>query len=135
MSHRYNQRVFANADLASPLLYSYIRLVGIELALKNWDRANWSLGHQIDSMIAGLGKPALQALAQRLSGILTRLWCEQKGGGAALGSSSSYPTIRYLRHASDFLGSSEATSDSDLVDLKNAVDDLADELKREGIFI
>lgn len=133
MSHQYNQRVFATVDITSPLLYSYIRLVGVELGLKNGDSANWILGHQIEVMIARLGKPALYPLSQRLGTVLASLWCEKKGGGSAPVSAANYPTIRYLRHASDFLGSSDSTPDTDLLDLKNAVNDLVNELRREGV--
>lgn len=132
MPHLYNQRAFADLNTASPLLHSYIRLVAIEIALKNLNMANWSYSHQIDVMIAALGKPALQALVQKIKVLLGGLWCEQKGGGPVLVSSSNYPTIRYLRHVSDFGGLS-ASSEADLITLKNAVEDLANELKREGI--
>jgi hypothetical protein len=133
MPHLYNQKAFASLDITSPLLHSYIRLIGIEIALKNFDLANWGLGHQIDTMIAGLGNPALLALVQRLQARLTKLWCEKKGGGATYVSGSNFPTLRYLRHVSDFVGSTDASSDTELLELRDVIEDLATELKREGI--
>jgi HPt (histidine-containing phosphotransfer) domain-containing protein len=132
MPHLYNQRAFTDFDTANPLLNSYIRLVAIELALKNWNAANWGSGHQIDMMIASIGKPALLALAQKLQALLASLWCEKKGGGPTLVTSTNYPAIRYIRHVSDF-GNSSASSENELEDLKNVIDDLFNELKREGI--
>ena len=133
MPHRFNQMVFSDVDTTSPLLHSYIRLVAIELALKNADPANWSQGHKLDMMITALGKPALQALVITLNSQLSRLWCEKLGGGAANINPRKYPELRYLRHDTDFSGSSQASSDADLEALKNAIEDLAAELKREGI--
>lgn len=133
MPHDFNQRVFASLDTTSPLLHSYLKLVGIELALKNHDQSNWSQGHHIEVMISALGKPALVALAQTLRTVLASLWCEKKGGGAVNVTASNFPTIRYLRHDSDFAGSSDVSSDADLIRLRDAVDDLATELKKEGL--
>jgi hypothetical protein len=131
MPHKYNERVFATPDLAAHLVPVYLLLVGIELALKNFRPANWSLGHQIDLMLAPLGKPALLALAQTVMLALQCLWCEQKGGGAGRVSSACYPGIRYLRHDSDH--QHNCSSDGDLLALRNALNDLAAELRREGI--
>ena len=134
MPHKFNQRAFSSLDTNSPLVRSYLKLVAIELALKDGDLTNWSLNHHIESMIASLGKPALTALAATLRSALSNLWCEKKGGGgAARVSAQIYPHIRYLRHISDFAGVTDASSDGDLQTLRDAVDDLESELKREGI--
>jgi hypothetical protein len=133
MPHLFNQTAFSPVGIASPLLYSYIKLVEIELALKNADPRNWGHGHKLDVMIAALSKPALAALFLALNTQLSALWCEKQGGGAINVDPKKYPHLRYLRHITDFPGSLEASSDADLKALKNAVDDLAAELKREGI--
>lgn len=131
MPHTYNQRVFDVPDLSSPLVLLYLRLIAIEIALKNHDATNWTLQHDVVLMTSSFQDAALNALAARAKTCLGVLWCEKRGGGYVRVSAANYPVVRYLRHSSDHAAS--ASSDVELEDAKLAVNDLADELRRRKV--
>jgi len=109
----------------------YLSLVAIELALKNRTVANWSSGHDLALMIAGLGDASLNGLAAQAKTALEVLWCEQKGGGSEKVSAKNYPVIRYIRHHTDHV--TKASADADIEAARAAVAALRAELVRQAV--
>jgi len=109
----------------------YLSLVAIELALKNRTVANWSSGHDLALMIAGLGDASLNGLAAQAKTALEVLWCERKGGGSEKVSAKNYPVIRYIRHHTDHV--TKASADADIEAARAAVAALRAELVRQAV--
>jgi hypothetical protein len=109
----------------------YLSLITIELALKNRTALNWSNGHDVALMIAGIGDASLTGLAAQATAALEQLWCERRGGGAERVSARNYPVIRYIRHHTDF--NADASVDADIEVARSAVAALRAELVRQAV--
>jgi|LakMenE18May11ns_1017448.scaffolds.fasta_scaffold9910361_3 hypothetical protein len=104
MPHNYPRKAFllsADGPGQSNLASLYSRLVAIELALKDEIQSstgNWIAGHDIPNLIA----PHDTSLSTQLASALSNLRCTHRDGSNVSVSSAVYPSIRYLRHQSDF---------------------------------
>jgi hypothetical protein len=128
--HRRNRATFFNVDGADPLLRLYARLVALELTLKDEDAANYRRGHDVVAMVQDRGDTTLSALATALNTALAALHCTSRSGSGVPVVPSKYPDVRYLRHVSDFPGT---TTDTDLQTALQALEDLLLELARQGV--
>lgn len=128
--HKFNRAAFFGLNASSPLVKLYLRLVALEMALKDTDPSNYSLGHDVIQMVQNRNDPALSALATALHAALAGLHCTDRRGRPATVSPAKYPDLRYLRHDSDFPGT---TTDGALATALQALEDLITELARHGV--
>ncbi len=105
MPHSYNRAAFQGlAPGSNILLRLYCTLVALELSIKDhFAGAGWRNGHRIVDWVTELGEAAL---AVQLSNRLGALMCTASDGNAAPVGGNSYPDLRYLRHTTDFAGTS-----------------------------
>lgn len=116
----YNITAFrATASLSGihDLTKAYCSCVHVEIALKKaLPKGKW--GHDIGGMLERVSghtpilTSRLPSLAAQYRNAIKRLWCQSKGGDPEVASPNMYPSIRYLRHASDW--PSNFSTDSDL---------------------
>lgn len=124
MPHQYNRNAFQSVVAGSSLLLRlYCSLVGLELAIKDhFNSGGWRAGHRIADWVAELGEAAL---AVQLTTRLAALQCTSRDGSAAPVAANTYPDVRYLRHVTDFPGTSTDTAIEDalqvVVDIKTAL--------------
>lgn len=131
MPHNYNRTAFqAGMVAASPLLALYCSLVDLELALKNhfW-AGGWRRGHKVIDWVADAGEAALSI---HLENCLTALKCTAITGAVSTVAGNSYPDVRYLRHQSDFVGTS---TDQELHLALQAVNDVRAALRARGVAV
>lgn len=132
--HRHNRKAFSNVDANHRLVRLYMRLVALELTLKDRDHANYTKSHDIFLMIGDLknipNPGVLTPLSTALATSLNALHCTMKDGSPGHVTSKIYPGMRYLRHVSDFSGT---TTDNDLDTANSSLDELLKELKQQGI--
>ena len=128
--HKVNRAAFFTLDPQSPLLRLYVRLVALELALKDKDATNWHLRHDVVRMAKKVQDPSVNNLADQLDRTLVALTCTDLDGTSIGVPGHNYPYVRYLRHESDFAGE---TSDSALAAALAALETLLAELKRHGV--
>lgn len=128
--HRFNRAAFFNADGSAPLLRLYARLVALELTLKDDDPTNYAEGHDVIEMVNKRSDPALTSLATALDTTLRKLWCSDKHGSPKYVNPQKYPDIRYLRHESDYSGT---TTDADLTAALDALESLWKEFREKRL--
>lgn len=131
MSHHYNRAAFqAGTSSTNLLLATYCSLVDLELAIKiHFWSSGWKQNHRIVDWVNNIGETSL---ATQLAGRLALLYCTSKLGTEVRVDANNYPTIRYLRHESDFAGKSR---DTELRDLLNIISDIRKALRARGITI
>jgi hypothetical protein len=130
--HQTNLRVFARADGTHSIMRLYTTLVALELALKNIDRGNYSLLHDVCAMATSFASnSSVTAAATTLHGDLQALSCSDRRGLAARIRSDKYPDIRYVRTDSDF--DPPATAEADLARAVASAETLVAELRKEGL--
>ena len=106
MAHNFNRAAFDTGRVAgSPLLALYCSLVVVELALKDRKPA-WESGHRVQQLLNELNDAGLTALTFQLANQLQTLKCTDKNGNDCAVAADRYPDLRYLRHETDFPGSS-----------------------------
>ncbi len=128
--HKVNRAAFYRLDATSQLLKLYVRLVALELTLKDDNAANYGHAHDVVKMVQDRNDAALSAKAIALDATLKKLWCTGKGGAQVPVSPKKYPDLRYLRHETDFPGT---TTETDLTDANTALEELFEELKRHKV--
>ena len=141
MGYSYNRTAFkavrTHLELP-PLLLSYCSLVLAELALKehlNLVGSSAHCGHDLPQLLDRLrpgtegGKRSLAAMKTQFRQRLAKLRCQTRKGIPGFVPESSYPHIRYLRHADDW--SADHSTDADVKQLKIMVDRLLDFLSRD----
>lgn len=116
MPHQYNRVAFEfGAASPSPLLKLYCSLVVIELRLKDHLLPRPG-GHRVVEWLSNLGEASL---AQQFRTSVAVLVCTDRAGNPAPVDANSYPDLRYLRHETDYAGTSTDTQ------LENALTVLA----------
>lgn len=128
--HRFSRTIFFTADGAAPLLRLYVRLVALELTLKDEDASNYQRVHDVVQMVLNRNDAALTPLANALNASLGILHCTSKRGDPVTVSPAVYPGMRYLLHESDHAGT---TTDANLASALQALEDLLVELNRQGV--
>jgi hypothetical protein len=138
MPTSYNIRSFKSVRQAHGvglLAKCYLACVYLELCLKSVppliQHAGTS-GHDLPAMLCMLAtsqaSPATvrtaRALAAMLGTKLSRLHCMGRGQQPALVPSGNYPHMRYLRHDSDWPGTTQSSSDTDLKGLLYLLDQI-----------
>jgi hypothetical protein len=127
MPHSYNKKAFGDGIVAtSPLLSLYASLVIIELRIKDTS-APWRGGHRVIEWLASLGETSL---AQQLRTALAKLHCTDRSGGQAPVDGNTYPDLRYLRHETDFAGTS---TDVQILDALQIVESINAALRVKGV--
>lgn len=141
MAHMYNRRAFglaANGQPTALLCELYVRLVHLELALKDHRPASvqyGTKGHDVPGMLDDL-----QADSQRLvdghkittlRSRLAALRCTVQSGATATVRADKYPDVRYLVHSSDASGGS---SDENIRDVLDIIRDIERVLKSHSIW-
>jgi hypothetical protein len=108
MSHAYNRTAFESGRMSTnPLLSLYCSLLIVELALKDARfaaSAQWERSHNVLVWITEIQDPVLNSLATQMATALARIKCTLKDGSEGTVSPQMYPSVRYLRHESDFAG-------------------------------
>lgn len=127
MAHSYSRSAFKIVSRTPPLAYIYNSLVAVELALKDHLHPPWRGGHDIPDLLSAVGEGALGV---QLQGALGKLHCTSRNGSSALVPASNFPAIRYLRHESDFAGTS---SENDILGAVAVVDDIRARLPMRGV--
>ena len=129
MPHAYNRVAFQSLAAGSNvLLCLYCSLVALELGIKDhFAGAGWRNGHRIVDWISELGETALSV---QLANELGALMCTARDGNAAPVVGNSYPDLRYLRHASDFAGS---TTDAQIQQALGVLTDIRNALVGRGV--
>ncbi len=131
MNHSYNIKAFLNPDKPeSKLAKLYMALVAVELALKDKifkDTAEWKKGH---SVVTWINETVDSSKAQQLNNLLSAIYCTAKDGTQSIVTSDNYPVIRYMRHETDFTGT---TPESLLDDSLTAVNEIVLLMRQKGI--
>ena len=129
MPHLYNRTAFQSVAAGSNVLLSlYCSLVALEVGIKDhFSGVGWRSGHRIEDWVSELGEAAL---AVQLSTRLAVLQCTDRSGNVAPVAANSYPDIRYIRHVTDFVGSS---TDAQINDALQVVCDIKMALKGRGV--
>jgi hypothetical protein len=130
--HTTNRAAFRDCDASNPCFRLYTLLVAIEFALKD-SLATFPNGHDLTKLVPQVVTEmpnGLQAQLTSLDGSLRLLICTYKGSPVPV-TAANYPTMRYLRHASD--GHMGQTKDADIVQALNDAQQLLIELKRAGV--
>src|SRR5215469_3566626 len=100
----------------------------LEVGIKDhFSGTGWRAGHKIQDWVSELGEAAL---AVQLAARLAALKCTDRSGSLAPVAANSYPDIRYLRHVTDFAGTS---TDAQIDDALQVVVDIAAALKARGV--
>ena len=131
MAHTTNRAAFRSGTPTSPFLRLYTLLTGVEIALK--DHRDWSGGHDLRVLAVRALDPLPAGVTAQLTVLercLSALTCTARDGSAAPIDPSRYPGLRYLRHDTDFPGT---TSVDQLATALIAAQHLADELVRAGV--
>lgn len=133
MPHATNRIAFLSARQSDhPLLAAYGQLVATELALKDYS-AGWPKErHDVPKLLDDLGDPGLTSLSVQLRAELSAIPCTDLSGNAAMIRSNKYPDLRYTRHANDHQG---GTTDENLRNLVNVVDEIITQLRAKGVAI
>jgi hypothetical protein len=131
MPHVVNRNAFLAAKgCGHPLLSAYGLLVATELALKE-DASAWA-GHDLPGMLSRRGDPGLTALGESLRLALVAVPCTDRQGNNSPVPGSSYPYLRYARHANDFTG---GATDAHLQVLIQTADDIIAQLRAKGVAV
>ena len=110
------------------LLSLYCALVALELGIKDhFAGAGWPSGHRIADWVSELGQAALSV---QLRNQLSALQCTDRDGVAASVEANSYPELRYIRHESDFVGT---TTDVQIEAALQVVKDIKTALAATGV--
>lgn len=128
--HKTNRAAFFTLDAQSALLRLYVRLVALELALKDKDATNRGLKHDVVRMAKKFNDAGLNNLADQLDRTLVALTCTSLNGTSVAVPGGNYPFIRYLRHESDFIGE---TSDVALSAALASLEKLLVALRKHGV--
>lgn len=132
MPHATNRIAFLSARQSDhPLLAAYGQLVATELALKDYS-AGWPKGHDVPKLLDDLGDPGLMSLSIQLRAELSAIPCTDISGNAATIRPDKYPELRYTQHANDHQG---GTTDENLLNLVNVVDEIITQLRAKGVAI
>jgi len=110
----------------------YATCVHLELCLKsdpNPLSQAGRLGHNVPEMLrqvaaTPVAKRTIVSLAAQLETHLRNLHCQDPSQNAAKVDSRNYPHIRYLRHTSDWPGSPDVSSDSELYAVLTILDQI-----------
>jgi hypothetical protein len=123
VSYKYNRTAFnAGCDQRNPiLLRTYCALVSLELRLKDFLNLTGNPGnggHNLPQLLVELKRrerrlvPALNSILTQLRHRLTSIRSQGKGGVAQSVPATSYPHLRYFRHADDW--PSDTSTDAQL---------------------
>src|SRR5687768_5701741 len=96
--HLFNRRAFGTSPQANSLLNLYVRLIALELKMKDQDGKNRALKHDVIAMTNSLNDAAVTATLAALDRTLTTLKCTHKNGTSVIVPADNYPFVRYLRH-------------------------------------
>lgn len=144
MPYSFNRNAFrlslAPGAAPSVLLQGYSALVCLELFLKEHLP---TVGlpapqdHNVPNMLLQLAQTlvppnsaTLNSLSTKLGGTLSSLWCEDRAGGACNVKATSYPYVRYLRHANDW--PVPHSTDADIANLFAVIAQILHELSKLG---
>jgi hypothetical protein len=126
MPHDKNIVSFSRLDITTPLIKVYLKLVALEILLK--DNVGWlpKFGHDIFSLSNELANSypnmtTLTTLMNQLQTELSTIRCRGKNGSPINVDPSRYPNIRYIIHIDDDL---TGTNDSEL----NKIDDIINDI-------
>ena len=131
MEHDYNRAAFQTGAAASNgLLGTYCSLIDLELALKvHLSPSGWMRKHRIIEWLTTLGETSL---AVQLGARISVLRCTLQDGTEGPVEANNYPGIRYLRHETDFPGTS---TDAQLRDVLDIIADIKVALRSRGVRI
>ena len=134
MPHAYNRTAFQSGRMSTnPLLSLYCSFVVVELALKDARvaaSAQWDRSHDVLLWITEIQDPVLNSLATQLATALAGIKCTLKDGTEGTVSPRMYPSVRYLRHESDFAGT---TTEAEIQSALTVMQEIEAELKRHGV--
>jgi hypothetical protein len=134
MPHAYNRTAFESGRMNTHSLLSlYCSFVIVELALKDSRfaaSAQWDRSHQVLVWITEMQDPVLNSLATQMATALAAIKCTLRDGSEGTISPQLYPSIRYLRHETDFAGT---TTETDIQSALTVMQDIEVELKRHGV--
>lgn len=138
MTHHYSRRVFGQARTITPLLECYTSLVAIELTLKD-ELNNVGGNHDVVTLTATFlqqfptNTRALRTQVKNIENAKVELQKRLKDikftgkQGQQDSNAKQYPNLRYIRHTSEYPGT---TTDNDLIYLRAAVRSLRRELDK-----